>query len=384
MKYLNFDYGSDSAWLSGSSLNAIKQAEANMHTILDHTDSGYALYDVDLKIVSYNSLAQKFSQILYSKSLEKGNCLLDYFPADRHAILFDVTRRVLAGEEIHYEMYFDKLKDGERWMDVKWISIKNSNKKHHKKNQGFILVSKDITLRKRMALEREKMVLELSKNNKVLEQFTQITSHNLNAPVANIITLAETFNQLNTQAEKDLYIDFILTSAKSLQQVIVDINEILHIRQHVGLAKENVNLEQLLNNIKNIISTDIARSGAIINQQFTTPHIFSQRSYLHSIFYNLILNSIKYCRPGVAPQITITTQTINNQVILTFADNCKGIDMQKYGHKLFGLYKRFDSQVEGRGLGLFMVKTQIEELGGTVSVNSIVNQGTTFTIKLPV
>ncbi len=380
MNYLNFDYGSDNAWLNDGGADAIKQAEANMHAILDNADSGYALYNADLRIVSYNSLAQKFSQILYSKDLKKGNYLLDYFPLERHAILLDVTKRVLAGEEIQYEMHFDGLHDGERWMDVKWIGVKSNQNK----NWGFILVSKDITQRKKLALEREKMMTELSKNNKIFEQFTHITSHNLNAPVANIITLAETFNELDSQAEKELYIDFILTSAKSLQQVILDINQILHIRQHLGEVKEDIDFNQVLNNIKSIISTDLAREQVTINQHFATTYIYGTRSYVHSIFYNLILNSIKYRRPNIAPQIIITTQTIGTQLVLTFTDNGKGIDLQKHGGKLFGLYNRFDSQVEGRGLGLFMIKTQIEELGGTITVDSVIGQGTTFTVYLPI
>jgi len=351
-----------------------------MHAILDNADSGYALYNADLKIVSYNSLAQKFSQILYSKNLKKGNYLLDYFPPERHAILLDITKRVLAGEEIQYEMHFDGLQDGERWMDVKWIGVKSTENK----GRGFILVSKDITQRKKLAIEREKMMAELSKNNKIFEQFTHITSHNLNAPVANIITLAETFNELDSEAEKELYIDFILTSAKSLQQVILDINQILHIRQHLGEVKEDIDFNQVLNNIKSIISTDLIREQVSINHHFATTHIFATRSYVHSIFYNLILNSIKYRRPNIAPQIIIASQTIGTQLVLTFTDNGKGIDMQKYGSKLFGLYNRFDSQVEGRGLGLFMIKTQIEELGGTITVDSVVGQGTTFTVYLPI
>lgn len=380
MNYLNFDYGSDNAWLNDNSVDAVKQVEANMHAILDNADSGYALYNSELKIVSYNSLAQKFSRLLYSKNLKKGNYLLDYFPPDRHPILLDITRRALAGEEVHYEMHFDALKGGERWIDVKWIGVKNNQQK----SRGFMLVSKDITQRKNLAIEREKMIAELSKNNKIFEQFTHITSHNLNAPVANIITLAETFNELDSKAEKDLYIDFILSSAKSLQQVILDINQILHIRQHLDEVKEDIDFNQLLDNIKSIISTDLARSQVTINHHFVTTHLFSTPSYLHSIFFNLILNSVKYRRQNVAPLIAVSTQTIGSQIVLTVTDNGKGIDLQKHGDKLFGLYNRFDSQVEGRGLGLFMIKTQIEELGGIITVDSVVGQGTTFTVYLPI
>jgi len=380
LNYLKFDYGSDSAWLNNNGDEALKKAEANMHAILDNADAGYALYDDNLRIVSYNSLAQKFSQLLYSKNLKKGKYLLDYFPPERHPISLDVTRRALAGEEIQYEMHFEGIEGGERWIDVKWTGVTNPQ---NPQSRGFILISRDITHRKQLAIEREKMLNELSKNNKVFEQFTHITSHNLNAPVANIITLAETFSELDNQAEKDMYIDFILTSARSLQQVILDINQILHIRQHLGEVKESINLKHLLDNIKSIISTDIAREKVTINQYFATTHVFGSRSYMHSIFYNLILNSIKYRRPDAPPQITLAARTIDSKVVFTFTDNGKGIDMQKYGNKLFGLYNRFDSQVEGRGLGLFMVKTQVEEMGGTIHVDSIVGQGTTFTVQLP-
>ncbi|MNV91123.1 Sensor protein ZraS [compost metagenome] len=58
--------------------------------------------------------------------------------------------------------------------------------------------------------------------------------------------------------------------------------------------------------------------------------------------------------------------------------------MDKYGNQLFGLYKRFDTDVEGKGMGLFMVKTQIEDLGGSVQVQSEPEKGTTFHIVLPI
>ncbi len=380
MDYRKFDYGSDGPPVNNYyDADAVKKAEANMHAILDHADSGYALYNDELRIVSYNSLAQKFSELLYSKRLKKGNYLLDYFPVERHAILLDVTKRALAGEEVHYEMHFDGLHEGEKWIDVKWIGVKNGENK----NWGFILVSKDITEAKQRAIEREKMMADLMRSNKLSEQFTHITSHNLNAPVANIITLAETFNALNDEDEKQLYIEYILSSAKSLQQVIYDINQILRIRQHLNEVTENIDLNELLTNLKTIIHTDIAREKAVIKSDFAITHVIGLPSYLHSIFYNLILNSIKYRRPEAAPYITITSRANATMLQLIFTDNGKGIDLQKNGTKLFGLYNRFDYGVEGRGLGLFMVKAQVEELGGSIAVESTLGAGSTFIVELP-
>jgi signal transduction histidine kinase len=108
--------------------------------------------------------------------------------------------------------------------------------------------------------------------------------------------------------------------------------------------------------------------------------IYSLRIYMYSIFYNLIGNSIKYGKPNVPPLIEIKSRKENGKIILTFKDNGLGIDMKTNGDKIFGLYRRFHSHVEGKGMGLFMVKTQVESLGGRITVASEVNKGTEFTL----
>jgi signal transduction histidine kinase len=85
----------------------------------------------------------------------------------------------------------------------------------------------------------------------------------------------------------------------------------------------------------------------------------------------------------VAPVIVIKSSFHENKVQISFTDNGKGIDLKNHGKQLFRLYKRFDTTVEGKGLGLFMVKTQVESLGGTISVNSEIDKGTQFIIQLP-
>jgi signal transduction histidine kinase len=75
---------------------------------------------------------------------------------------------------------------------------------------------------------------------------------------------------------------------------------------------------------------------------------------------------------------------LKNKIELRFKDNGKGIDLDKHSSHLFGLYKRFDNTVEGKGNGLFMVKTQVEALGGTIRVKSKPGEGAEFIILLPV
>ncbi|NDC40314.1 MAG: ATP-binding protein, partial [Chitinophagia bacterium] len=93
-------------------------------------------------------------------------------------------------------------------------------------------------------------------------------------------------------------------------------------------------------------------------------------------------NSLKYKQQGIVPVITITTRKTDDKLVLQFKDNGLGIDLERNGEQLFGLYKRFHQQAaEGKGMGLFMVKTQVETLGGVISVQSKVNEGTEFTIE---
>ncbi|MCX6295044.1 MAG: ATP-binding protein [Bacteroidetes bacterium] len=107
------------------------------------------------------------------------------------------------------------------------------------------------------------------------------------------------------------------------------------------------------------------------------------KSYIESIFYNLISNAIKYRSNEGKHHIVISTKKEKNIFHFTISDNGKGIDLEKNGKYIFGLYKRFHSEVEGKGLGLHMVKTQVEALGGHISVESEVEKGTTFKITLP-
>jgi signal transduction histidine kinase len=101
------------------------------------------------------------------------------------------------------------------------------------------------------------------------------------------------------------------------------------------------------------------------------------------VLQNLVINSIKYQQADMIPRIQISSKLNGDKVIIYVKDNGKGIDLPRYGAQLFGLYKRFDYSVEGKGMGLFMVKMQVESLGGTINVQSKLNTGTEFSLEFP-
>ncbi len=180
------------------------------------------------------------------------------------------------------------------------------------------------------------------------------------------------------------FLSQLTVSVSKLDQVIRDINGVLLVKQKVNDVKELLSFSDIVHNIEVSIQNLIQKYSVTINTDFKeVDQILSIRSFLHSILYNLISNSIKYRLPGRAPVIEIRTNKVMTVFRLIFSDNGIGIDMNKNRESLFGLYKRFHLNIEGKGLGLFMTKSQIETLGGNIEALSEVNQGTTFKIFLP-
>jgi PAS domain S-box-containing protein len=359
---------------------AIKKSEANLRTIFDNTDSSYILFDAELRIVSFNALAQKYSEEQNGKSLEINAHIKNYFSDKRWPFIKELIERVAGGETVSYELSFTKENGALQWNNVSWLNVKNSNNQ----NWGFILSNSDITEAKVAALERERITADLIQHIKDLEQFTYIISHNLRAPVANIIGLSEMLNEdeLNA-AEKQEVVDRVSQSVKNIDGVIQDLNHILQARELVDEKKETVYFADLVDAIKTSIYNIVVNEKVQFECAFEADSMFTVKSYLYSIFYNLTSNSIKYRKSGIRPVIVIESHKLKDKLELRFKDNGKGIDLHKNAGQLFGLYKRFDTTTEGKGMGLFMVKTQVEALGGTIEIKSDLGEGTEFVIQFP-
>lgn len=360
---------------------ALKKSEANLRAIFENTDSSYILIDANLRIVSFNALAQKFSQEANKKDLEVGANISNYFSAERWPFIKETLEKIAAtGEATNYE-YSYRGDDGHTsWLNVRWLNVKTADNQH----AGFILASKDISDAKAVMLERERVTTDLIQHVKDLEQFTYIISHNLRAPVANIIGLSEMLKEdLLEPNEKEEVVDRVSQSIMNIDGIIRDLNHILQSRELVNEKKEDVYFIDLVNAIKTSIHNTIADEKVQIRCSFKVPAMSTIKSYMYSIFYNLVSNSIKYRRPDVQPIISVSAREVKEKLELVFEDNGKGIDLEKNAQHLFGLYKRFDTTTEGKGMGLFMVKTQVEALGGSIKINSKLGQGTEFLIQFP-
>ncbi|SRX55774.1 PAS domain S-box protein [Aequorivita sp. CIP111184] len=247
-------------------------------------------------------------------------------------------------------------------------------------------ILRDLTKEKKAENERAKMISDIVQRNSDLEQFSYMVSHNLRAPTANIIGFAEILeDETLTPQEQKESLQGLSASVTGLDAVIKDINTILQSKQEVHEKKEPVIFSKLVNDIKMSIANLIDKHRVRIISDFSdVAEIYSLKIYIYSIFYNLISNSIKYGMPNVPPLIEIKSKKENGKIILIFIDNGLGMDMTTKEDKIFGLYNRFHSHVEGKGMGLFMVKTQVELLGGKIAIASELNKGTKFTIEFEI
>ncbi|MBN8571176.1 MAG: PAS domain-containing sensor histidine kinase [Ignavibacteria bacterium] len=243
--------------------------------------------------------------------------------------------------------------------------------------------AQDITKLKTLEEEREKIITDLVKRNKALEQFTYMVSHNLRAPIANILGISYLLEEGNhdeiTLSEMH---QLIKQSSSNLDNIIRDMNEILAVKKGFNEEKTLVVFNDLLNEIMEAEKKAIHDSKVMIISDFKETESFvTVKNYMYSIFQNLISNGIKY-RSTESPWIKISSAKDENYIYLNFEDNGTGIDLKKNKNKIFGLYNKFHLNREGKGMGLFMVKSHVESLDGEIFAESEVNKGTKFIIKL--
>lgn len=225
------------------------------------------------------------------------------------------------------------------------------------------------------------LITELSIQNNQMNDFTSITSHNLRSPAANITSLISMVDDNSKLEDYKKIFEMLKKVSINLNETLNHLLEILSIKKNKTIEKEIIILDEIFIKTTETLQGEILICEAEIESDFNAaPQVVFPRIYIESIFHNLISNALKYHSPDRKPKISVKTEMKDNQVLLTVKDNGLGIDLVKYGNKMFGMHKVFHNHPEANGVGLFMTKAQIESLGGKISVKSEVDSGTTFTV----
>lgn len=242
----------------------------------------------------------------------------------------------------------------------------------------------DITERKTALQELKRFADDLCKRNRDLHQFGYVVSHNLRAPVANIMGIATLMEmeQDNPDILKKCTRD-LKTSITRLDEVIQDLSKILTLNEARNeMNEEWIDLTEVLNNVCTDLQSSLVSSGMKVKMPQASFVFRSHKAYVYSIFFNLISNAIKYRSEG-NPEIDIRVRNDEKFLEVEIADNGIGIDLPRHQDELFKPYKRFHFSKEGKGLGLFLVKSHVEALNGQIAIRSTPGAGTCFTIRLP-
>ena len=265
----------------------------------------------------------------------------------------------------------------------RWIETVASNQLHNPSINGIVISSRDITSRKQIEAEREQMIKELLKSNADLKQFSFITSHNLRAPLSNLKGILNIFEIDKLDEYNQNLIAMLGKSVKQLGQTIDDLSKILIIKNNVNIEVLSINLHETFHHVKDVFLNTLNDLCVDVDTNFQVTNISFNPTYFESILVNLISNAIKYRSVNRTLSISISSEyDSKGNIVLKFGDNGIGIDLQRHKNKLFGLYQRFHDHIEGHGLGLFIIKSQIVALGGKIEIQSEVNKGTTFIITL--
>ena len=239
----------------------------------------------------------------------------------------------------------------------------------------------DITDRKNAEIELNDSFKIVTEQNKRLLNFSYIVSHNLRSHTSNITSLLSLLEESDSKEEKDNLITLIKNVSNLLNETMINLNDVVSIQKNINLVIEPLNLHEYIKKAISILNEQIVQKKAIIKNDIPKDTLVNYNpAYLESIVLNFISNAIKYSHPDRAPIVLINCYKENDQLVLQITDNGVGMDLKKYGHKLFGMYKTFHGNKDARGIGLFISKNQIETMGGKIELVSELGIGTTFKI----
>ncbi len=250
----------------------------------------------------------------------------------------------------------------------------------------WIAIQRDVTERKNREIEREQLIKDLNSSNEDLRHFSYITSHNFKAPLSNLIGLLNIIDDMPIENPMmSQIIQGFKTSTHLLNDTINDLVKILIIRDSDSIDLKNISFAKIMEQVMTQVENLIIESEAKIETHFkSAPSVFFNETYLESILLNLLTNAIKYRSYARPLRINVSTKNHGDFIVLTFEDNGIGVDLERHREKMFGLYQKFHDRPNSKGMGLYLIRSQLESLGGSIDIESTVEIGTKFILKFKI
>ena len=248
---------------------------------------------------------------------------------------------------------------------------------------NFVGVGRNVTSRIEKELELKKLLAVTSSQNNKLYNFTHIVSHNIRSHASNLSMVVDVIENTDDISEKISYFDLFREGTKKLSETIEYLNEIITIERKSNSSKTAIPLKNEIEKTKMALSLAIKKSQITITHSIPNNLIVNAiPAYLDSILLNLFTNAIKYRSPERAATLEIGYEINDNYTVINFKDNGLGVNLDKNGHKIFGMYKTFHGNEDAKGIGLFITKNQVESMEGKIEVESKLGYGSNFRIYL--
>jgi signal transduction histidine kinase len=304
-----------------------------------------------------------------------GTNYLEQYSGENLRITEDNLKKILKGKTVTYETEVNH----QRFLQ-NGVPLMNNSKEIDR----ILLVKQNITASKKLESDREQLIKDLKSHNEELLRFAYIVSHNLRAPIVNISLLLDLYNEeIPADPENEEVLENLKISTNLLDATLQDLIEVVSIKKQKIPKVEHIDFKLLLNNIEKSLFNQLKESGIKIHKDFSQLNEINYvYAHLENFFMNFMTNAVKYKHPERSPVVKISTYPEKDYCVIRFEDNGIGLDLSRYGDRIFGLYQRFHNHVEGKGLGLYLVREQIRAHDGKIEIESEVGKGTVFKVYL--
>ena len=352
------------------------QSELKFRTIFDQAAIGIARLDsISGKILETNT---KYGELLgyTAEDLTRLDNRQLTHPEDIQED-YNNMQRINSGETREYTINKRMIKKNG---DIVWVKLTVSTLRENGLGpEEHVALIEDITEKRLSELNLNKSYQMVMDQNKRLLNFSFIVSHNLRSHSSNIQAILNLYELAECGKEKESYIQLLSKVGLALDQTLFDLNEVVSIQANTDLNVEPLLISEYLKMTLDLLQVQIQNKKAIIHQEIPEKmRVKFNPAYMESVLLNFLSNALRFSGHHRTPEILISGTRENGNWVLEISDNGIGIDMDRHGDQLFGMYKTFTDSPQSRGIGLFITKNQMDAMGGRLSVESVVGVGTTF------